>query len=214
MVKTECKSKVGTQKTLLKPGFRSIMLSDKPPFAISIYFAAIAWVFTHSITTVSDQKLIEYDTEVLKKQDTQLFQVTLRNISKFRFESLEFAIESKNLDVDSRFINVVAVPPASINKREQPKIENGVVTYVIEISQPGQEYKLIAVYKGDKVPIFRFQSVANDKEKKPIQLIGNSAWTWGIRHQGELITLFVLVWGLATIWTLSISISTVKKGRE
>lgn len=197
--------------------YHALLLSDKPPFAISIYFAAIAWVFTHSITVISDQKLIEYGKAVVIKSDRLLYEVTLRNISNFRYDALEFIIESEHLEQDSDFTNIIAVAPAILANEEVYEYGRGEVTFKIDSFHPGQEYKLVAEYKGTTRPVFRFKSnlsKASTGEKKPIRMIESSAWTWGIRHQGELITLFVVVWGIATFWTLSVAISVKSAGGQ
>lgn len=161
--------------------------SDKPPFFLAAFFAALAWSITQYSDSLISAPVIEYDVSVTGNEIT----VELENLtSKKTFSGLTFFVRTPGGRIDRA--RIVPTQPASEGEKRPTHAGEGAHFYLCDF-HPGWKVKLKATGEISSDPTFQLE-----RSNTTVLLLRPSLDTWMIRYYRLLLFLLLGIWAILT----------------
>jgi hypothetical protein len=164
-----------------------LFASDKPPFFLTIFFAALAWSITRYADSLATTPVIEYDVDRSNNQ----FIVRLENLSHDKsFSNLEFLLVSPRGTMTNPRMS--PTPPAWEGD-VPPSCSGQACTFTVGAFQPEWVFRLSVTLSDDSVP-----SVHLLKSTETIRLLSPSSGTRVVKYQYSLLFGLLSAWAIIT----------------
>jgi hypothetical protein len=170
------------------------MLTDRAPWLLTAFLAAVAWAFSHVVDRVGDAPFVVYSLcyeSLRSEKDHSVTRVTaqVHNLSKSSsFERVALILRRAELSADTLFLvqrnmaDVRGVPPTSTGDAEVD-VDVYAAQFTIATLPPLSRFELVAHYRGKDKPVL----VGVPNRSGPFILTEETLHTFVLKHEHTLI---------------------------
>lgn len=175
------------------------MFTDKAPYLVTLFVAAVAWAVTHFVDRVIDAPTLEFTISTTPVPGGALYSeyvVKVRNLSgKATFREPEFTIVARDKETQfvtkGDFTTIRARPPGTAVDGVA-RVDRTGAYFKIPVFPPQAEFDLITRYGGTVPPVFVGRPPAVGTES--FVLLEASLQTWLAKHEFSIITCVLGLW--------------------
>ena len=179
------------------------MFTEKAPYIVTVFIAAMAWTVTHFVNRIVETPTIEY--RIIKTQlqgDTYDYTIRITNLSTMStFRNPEFTLVARGnakLEFTNENTTVRASPPANA-ANATAVVQTDAVSFTLPVLPPKAEFELVTRFKGTGDPIFMGRPPEGGTES--FMLLEVSLQTWLARYEFWVIGTGLLIWaGIMLLW--------------
>jgi hypothetical protein len=180
------------------------MLTEKAPYIVTVFIAALAWTVTHFVNRIVDSPTIEY--KIIKTQvqgNTYDYVVRITNLSSTStFHNPEFTVIARGnakLEFSKEHTTVRATPPANAANAAAVN-QADAVSFMIPVLPPKAEFELMTRFKGDGNAIFMGRPAQGGADS--FLLVEVSLQTLLARYEFWIFGIGLLIWaGILLLWS-------------